>query len=146
MNGREWQLDPRLSGDTLPLGEWPLCKVLLMDDTHYPWLILVPRVLSAAELIDLDPEQRAQLSCETDAAALALRNVFSPDKLNVAALGNVVRQLHVHVIARFKADAAWPAPVWGAVPVEKRPGSQSDALRAQLRDALHATLPFEDFE
>lgn len=146
MNGREWQLDPRLAGDTLPLGEWPLCKVLLMDDTHYPWLILVPRVLSAAELIDLDPEQRAQLSRETDAAALALRNVFSPDKLNVAALGNVVRQLHVHVIARFKADAAWPAPVWGAVPVEKRPGSQSDALRGQLRNALHAALPFEDFE
>lgn len=146
MNGREWQLDPRLSGDTLPLGEWPLCKVLLMDDTHYPWLILVPRVLSAAELIDLDPGQRAQLSRETDAAALALRNVFSPDKLNVAALGNVVRQLHVHVIARFKADAAWPAPVWGAVAVEKRLDSQSDALRVQLRDALHAALPFEDFE
>lgn len=146
MNGNAWQLDARLAGDTLPLGDWPLCKVLLMDDTHYPWLILVPRVKSAAELIDLDTQQRAQLSLETDAAARALRNVFSPDKLNVAALGNVVRQLHVHVIARFKADAAWPAPVWGAVPAEKRPHSQSDALCAQLRSALHDTLPFKDFE
>ena len=143
MSSSEWRLDPRLAADTLALGRWPLCHVLLMDDTHYPWLVLVPEVVGVTEIIDLAAAQRAQLAVETDAAARALREVFSPDKLNVAALGNVVSQLHVHVVARFKADAAWPAPVWGAVPVEKRPHAQSLALRAQLREALSHVLPME---
>lgn len=144
MSQTHWQLDARLQADTLPLGDWPVCRVLLMDDTHYPWLILVPRVPSVSELVDLSAEQRAQAAVEVDSAAHALRDVFAPDKLNVAALGNVVNQLHIHVIARFKADAAWPAPVWGAFPVEKRPSQQSDALSAQLREALHARLPLQE--
>lgn len=86
-----------------------------MDDANYPWLILVPRVLAARELIDLDADQRRQLSDETDRAGRLLRDAFRPHKLNVAALGNVVAQLHVHVIARFEDDPAWPAPVWGRV-------------------------------
>lgn len=139
-----WQLDPQLAADSLSLLSWPLCDVLLMDDAHYPWLILVPRIPYASELIDLPERDRMQLSTETDAAAHALRAVFSPDKLNIAALGNVVRQLHVHVIARFKADAAWPAPVWGAVPVEKRPGTQSEALRAQVLEALHQAMTLKE--
>ncbi len=86
-----------------------------MDDANYPWLILVPRVIEARELIDLEIGQRRQLSDETDRAARLLRNAFRPHKLNVAALGNIVAQLHVHVIARFEDDPAWPAPVWGRV-------------------------------
>ena len=86
-----------------------------MDDANYPWLILVPRVADARDLIDLDDAQRHRLSDETDRAGRLLSDAFRPRKLNVAALGNVVAQLHVHVIARFENDPAWPAPVWGRV-------------------------------
>lgn len=109
-----WHLDPRLADDSAPVMELPLCEVRLMDDANHPWLILVPRVPEAVEIIDLDPTQRTQLSAEIDAAARVLKALFKPDKLNVAALGNQVPQLHVHVIARFHNDIAWPRPVWGA--------------------------------
>lgn len=108
-----WQLDPRLANDTHPLAHLDLCELRLMDDANYPWLILVPRVEGATELIDLDAAQRQRLTEEIDLAARLLRDLLRPDKLNVAALGNVVSQLHVHVIARFRQDNAWPAPVWG---------------------------------
>lgn len=110
-------LDPRLAADSHGVAELALSSLRLMDDSQYPWLILVPRVAGARELIDLDPAQRRQLGAETDQAARLLRQAFAPFKLNVAALGNVVEQLHVHVIARFRDDPAWPAPVWGRLPV-----------------------------
>jgi diadenosine tetraphosphate (Ap4A) HIT family hydrolase len=84
-----------------------------MDDANHPWLVLVPRVADCVELIDLDATQRVQLTTEIDAACRALKALFKPDKLNVAALGNLVPQLHVHVIARYTHDIAWPRPVWG---------------------------------
>lgn len=110
-----YALDPRLAADSHPVRTLPLCELRLMDDANYPWLILVPRVAGARELIDLDPVQRRTLSDEIDLALRLLRNGFRPHKLNVAALGNLVPQLHVHVIARFEDDPAWPAPVWGRV-------------------------------
>ena len=113
--GHAWHLDPRLADDTHPLASWPLCELRLMDDANYPWLVLVPRVAGAVELLDLDAAQRHALTDEIDAAARALSAVARPHKLNVAALGNLVPQLHVHVIARFREDPAWPAPVWGRV-------------------------------
>jgi diadenosine tetraphosphate (Ap4A) HIT family hydrolase len=109
-----WQLHPQLADDTAPVIELPLCEVRLMDDANHPWLVLVPRVAGAVELIDLDAAQRAQLTSEIDAACRALKALFKPHKLNVAALGNLVPQLHVHVIARYTDDIAWPRPVWGA--------------------------------
>ena len=109
-----WQLHPQLADDTTPVIELPLCEVRLMDDANHPWLVLVPRVAGITEIIDLDPAQRLQLSEEIDTACRALRTLFKPDKLNVAALGNLVPQLHVHVIARYRSDIAWPRPVWGA--------------------------------
>jgi diadenosine tetraphosphate (Ap4A) HIT family hydrolase len=109
-----WHLDPRLADDTAPVIELPLCEVRLMDDANHPWLVLVPRVADAVELVDLDPAQRTQLTTEIDAASRALRALFKPHKLNIAALGNLVPQLHVHVIARYTDDIAWPRPVWGA--------------------------------
>lgn len=108
-----WQLHPQLAEDTTPVIELALCEVRLMDDANHPWLVLVPRVADAVELIDLDPDQRMQLTTEIDAVSRALKALFQPDKLNVAALGNIVAQLHVHVIARFHDDIAWPRPVWG---------------------------------
>lgn len=108
-------LDPQLAADTHPLARYALCDLRLMDESHYPWLILVPRIPGARELSDLDAPQRHQLSDEIERASRLLHDAFSPYKLNVAALGNVVAQLHVHVIARFEDDPAWPAPVWGKV-------------------------------
>lgn len=109
-----FQLDPRLAADTHALGKLELSRVLLMDDARFPWLILVPRRTGLRELTDLgQPEQRVLLD-EIDRCARALQTLFVPDKLNIATLGNVVAQLHVHVIARFKSDVAWPRPVWGA--------------------------------
>ena len=109
-----WHLDPRLADDTAPVTDLPLCEVRLMDDANHPWLVLVPKVQDAVELIDLTPSQRTLLNAEIAIASRALKTLFKPDKLNVAALGNLVPQLHVHVIARFHDDIAWPRPVWGA--------------------------------
>lgn len=109
-----WHLDARLADDTAPVIDLKLCEVRLMDDANHPWLVLVPKVADAVELIDLSPAQRDQLTAEIDTAARALKTLFKPHKLNVAALGNLVPQLHVHVIARYTHDIAWPRPVWGA--------------------------------
>ena len=108
-----WHLHPQLADDTTPVIELPLCEVRLMDDANHPWLVLVPRVADMVEIMDLDTAQRTQLTAEIDIACRALKVLFKPDKLNVAALGNLVPQLHVYVIARYKDDIAWPRPVWG---------------------------------
>jgi diadenosine tetraphosphate (Ap4A) HIT family hydrolase len=108
-----FQLDARLADDSHPLLELALCEVRLMDDANYPWLVLVPRLAGARELTDLDAAQRAVLMEEIALAGRVLAATVRPYKLNVAALGNLVPQLHVHVIARFEDDPAWPAPVWG---------------------------------
>jgi diadenosine tetraphosphate (Ap4A) HIT family hydrolase len=110
-----YALHPQLDADTHPLASFGLSDVRLMDDANYPWLILVPRVAEARELIDLDPAQRHVLTDEVDRVSRALRDAFRPFKLNVAVLGNLVPQLHVHVIARQESDPAWPSPVWGRV-------------------------------
>jgi diadenosine tetraphosphate (Ap4A) HIT family hydrolase len=132
----DWQLHPQLAADSHPLTTFALCELRLMDDTNYPWLVLVPRVPEAQELIDLRSAERHLLSDEIDRAARALRAVFRPRKLNVAALGNVVSQLHVHVIARFEEDPAWPAPVWGRVAAQPYTPEQLVDRITRLQDAL----------
>ncbi len=114
-------LDQNLDRDTIPLGRMALARVLLMNDARYPWIILVPEKPDLAEIIDLAEEDRQQLMREIAAASEALKALFNPDKLNVGALGNRVRQLHVHVLARFQSDAAWPGPVWGVGQAEAYP-------------------------
>ncbi len=106
-------LDPRLSADTHPVGDLALCSVLLMDDARFPWLILVPRRDGLSELTDLSPADAAAAFEEIRIAVRVIQALARPDKVNVAALGNVVPQLHVHVVARFRSDPAWPGPVWG---------------------------------
>lgn len=108
-----FKLDPRLTADTVEITRLPLSSVRLMNDARYPWLILVPMREDAAELLDLSESDRQQLWREIDSASAVLKRRFSPHKLNVAALGNMVRQLHVHVVARHLDDDAWPNPVWG---------------------------------
>lgn len=111
-----WSLDPQLARDTTALGDLPLSRVLVSNDANYPWLLLVPRRAGASEIIDLDEREQALLWAEIAGAGRALKAVTQCDKLNIAALGNVVAQLHVHVIARRHGDPAWPKPVWGAAP------------------------------
>ncbi len=106
-------LDPRLAGDTHAVCDLALSRVLLMDDARWPWLILVPRRAGLRELLDLDPDAQQVLLDEINRVARLLQARHAADKLNIAALGNVVAQLHVHVIARQVGDPAWPAPVWG---------------------------------
>ena len=131
-----YELHPQLAADTHPLGTLGLCELRLMDDANYPWLVLVPRVAAARELIDLDAVQRHQLTDEIDLAARLLRDAFRPHKLNVAALGNLVPQLHLHVIAREENDPAWPAPVWGRVAARPYPPEALVERVRLLRDLL----------
>jgi diadenosine tetraphosphate (Ap4A) HIT family hydrolase len=111
-----WSLHPQLQKDTVDIGDLPLSRVLVIKDAHYPWLLLVPRREDITEIIDLDEVAQAQLMAEIARVGRALKEVTKCDKLNVAALGNVVPQLHVHLIARRSSDAAWPRPVWGVMP------------------------------
>ncbi len=106
----------RFAADSTGIGDLPLSRLLVNKDANYPWLILVPRRKDASEIIDLPEPERAQLMSEIALVASALKQLTRCDKLNIAALGNVVPQLHVHIVARRKGDAAWPGPVWGAVP------------------------------
>ena len=112
----DWSLHTQLTQDTIDIGDLPLSKVHVIKDANYPWLMLVPRRPEKVEIIDLDEVEQAQLMAEVSRAAKALKEITKCDKLNIAALGNVVPQLHVHVIARRTGDAAWPRPVWGVVP------------------------------
>lgn len=113
MSVQPFALDPRLQAETSEIGELALCKVLLMDDSRFPWLILVPKRAGLVEIIDLASADLQRLIEEIATASGVLETATSAYKLNVAALGNVVRQLHVHIISRFENDAAWPSPVWG---------------------------------
>lgn len=124
-------LDPVLAKDTAEIGSLALCRVLLMRDARYAWLILVPARPGLVEIGDLGQADRHLLSDETDRAAAALARLYAPEKINIGALGNVVRQLHVHVVARTTDDPAWPGPVWGHSPaVDYAP----DAMAARCRE------------
>jgi diadenosine tetraphosphate (Ap4A) HIT family hydrolase len=129
-------LDPRLAADTLMVGDLKLCRVLLMNDSRFPWLILVPRRGGLSELHDLSPQERAALIEETALAGEKLKSLTKATKINTGALGNIVSQLHVHVVARLKGDAAWPGPVWG---VGKAEAYASEAAKERVR-ALAAAL------
>jgi diadenosine tetraphosphate (Ap4A) HIT family hydrolase len=108
-----FRLAARLEADSLFLTDWPLCQVRLMDDARFPWLILVPRRPGLEEWTELSAGESAELAREIARAGQVLAQCCKPTKLNIGALGNIVRQLHIHVIARFDTDAAWPGPVWG---------------------------------
>jgi diadenosine tetraphosphate (Ap4A) HIT family hydrolase len=129
-------LHPQLAADTVPVGDLALTRVLLTNDANYPWLILVPRRPGLVDLIDVDPADRAALTAEIDQAARALKAITECEKLNVAALGNVVPQLHVHVIGRRHSDAAWPKPIWGVVPAIPYDAQLRDGFVTALRRAL----------
>ena len=130
-------LDPRLAADSAAIGDLPLSRVLLMNDARFPWLVLVPRQPGLRDLTDLARDDQHALLDEINRCAHVLRALDKPDKLNVAALGNVVAQLHVHVIARHTSDAAWPRPIWGFGESEPYTAPALAARIAHLRTALH---------
>lgn len=110
---REFELHSRLAADAAFVADWKLCRVLLMNDARYPWLILVPRRNDVAEIFELAPEDREMLMAEIAFASERLKHYTHAAKINVGALGNLVPQLHIHIVARNPGDAAWPGPVWG---------------------------------
>jgi len=133
---QDWQLHPTLARDALILGDLPLSRVLLSRDANYPWLVLVPRRPGATEIIDLAEAEQTQLTREIAQVSRALMTAVPCDKLNVAAIGNMVPQLHVHVVARRRDDAAWPKPVWGAVPARVYDAGEMERLASALRAAV----------
>lgn len=140
-----FELDPRLAADSVFIADGPLSQLRLMDDARFPWLLLVPRVPGAAEWVDLDGAAQRLLLAELNMAARLLREQFAPvDKLNIGALGNLVPQLHLHVVGRRIGDAAWPGPVWGSG--ARRPyGGAAPELASRLARSLddfpEAALP-----
>jgi diadenosine tetraphosphate (Ap4A) HIT family hydrolase len=131
-----FRLDDKLAQDTAAVARWPLCHVLLMNDSNYPWLILVPARPGLRDFHDLVPDDMRLATAEITRASKALAALFDPVKLNVAALGNQVAQLHIHVIARRADDPAWPKPVWGAAPAKPYDPAALDARLASLREAF----------
>ena len=113
MDATSFEIDSQLKQTSYPLVSLSVCDLRLVDDQRWPWLLIIPRVPHAVELIDISPELRGGVWLEIDHVARVMRDQFSPHKLNIAALGNQVRQLHIHCIARFPDDDAWPNPVWG---------------------------------
>lgn len=133
----DFVLHERLAAETVELDRWDLSRVLLMNDNNYVWLILVPQRPDLRELHDLQAPDLLRCAAEIVRASRTLERMFEPTKINVAALGNQVPQLHIHVVARFETDPAWPGPVWGAVPPDPY---EADDLE-QMREAL--TRAFE---
>jgi diadenosine tetraphosphate (Ap4A) HIT family hydrolase len=131
-----WTLHRQLESDTTAVGDLPLSRLLLANDANYPWLLLVPRRAGASEIIDLADAEQIELATEIARVSRTLKAVTPCDKLNVAALGNVVPQLHVHLIARLRGDPAWPKPVWGAAPARDYDPAERERLVAALRGQL----------
>ena len=136
MSEAGFTLDPRLQADTRPVASLALCDVLLMNDARFPWLVLVPRRAGMVEICDLSPDEQAVLWQEANHVSQVLRSIAPFDKLNLGALGNIVRQLHIHVVGRREGDAAWPGPVWGFGRAEPYASQSLEMLMAQLRSAL----------
>lgn len=137
---QDFELHPRLAADTIIVGDWPLCRLLLMNDAQYPWAILVPRRTGLREAYELAPADQLQLLTESNHLGREMMRRFDGEKLNVAALGNLVPQLHVHHVVRSSADAAWPAPVWGKQPAMAY-GTPALAQRLAQMQSILQDLP-----
>ena len=136
MTADPFQLHDRLAADTALIVTWPLCQIRLMLDQTYPWLILVPARTGLRELHELASQDRMTAMEEITRASRALEGLHRPDKINIGAIGNMVPQLHIHIVARFKTDPAWPSPPWGAVPPTPYTAAERDQAITQLKEIL----------
>ncbi len=132
----DFELHQRLAADTIVVGDWPLCRLLLMNDSQYPWAILVPRRVGLREAYELQTADQLQLLAESNHLGREMMQRFAGEKLNVAALGNMVPQLHVHHIVRSSGDPAWPAPVWGKHPAIAYDATQLEQRMAQMHSVM----------
>ncbi|MGR8929429.1 MAG: HIT domain-containing protein [Gammaproteobacteria bacterium] len=131
-----FQLHPRLQQDCFSVGDFPLSKVLMMNDSQYPWFILVPRRNNISEIYQLCEEDRQQLMAESCLLSEKLMEIYQPDKLNIAAIGNLVPQLHIHHVARYRDDQAWPAPIWGKLSPVPYDEQESNTQIARVLESL----------
>ena len=136
MSETTFNLHPQLATDGIELADFPLCKLLLCNDSAYPWFILVPKVADISEIYQLDWQQQQQLLNESSLLSELLMQVFAGEKMNVAALGNVVEQLHLHHVVRFKDDAHWPKPIWGQQALTPYSDEEIATLKAKLLPQL----------
>lgn len=132
----DFQLHERLRADTIGLGSTSLCEIRLMNDSTWPWVLLVPAVPGVREIYQLSADQQHQLVRESSALSEAMMDVFGGDKMNVAALGNMVPQLHLHHIVRFEGDPAWPGPIWGKQPPVPYAEEELERVRERLAPVL----------
>ena len=139
-----FQLHKRLEADTLVIGEFPLSLVLLSKDANYPWVILVPKREGITEIYQLTETDQQQLLKESSVLAEAMEGLIKPDKLNIATIGNIIPQLHMHHVARFESDSAWPGPVWEATPSTSYSAQQQASMLADLHRALSSLLLSSD--
>lgn len=139
MNDPHFSLHPQLEADTFAIADLKLCRLLLANDSNYPWIILVPRRINIKEAHKLKSVDQQQLLKESNASCAVLEKLFTPDKLNIAALGNMVPQLHIHHIARFTTDTVWPAPVWGAT----KAVPYSEPAASELKNKLIKNINLE---
>ncbi len=131
-----FELHPQLQQDTILLGHFPLCDLLLMNDASYPWFILVPRRSDVGEIFHLSEQDQNQLIKESSILSTGLNDTYTAEKMNVAALGNKVRQLHIHHVVRFSSDAAWPEPVWGKAPAKAYSTEQITEVLSRVNGLL----------
>lgn len=137
-----FELHSDLQRDCFVVGDFPLCRLLAMNDATYPWFVLVPRRTGLRELFEMTDDDQVQFMRESTQLASALVREFNADKMNVAALGNVTPQLHIHHIVRYKTDPAWPAPIWGKFPLRPYRDAERTALLARLRTCLPDNFKF----
>lgn len=131
-----FELHPQLAADGIVIGDFPLSRLLLLNDSQYPWFVLVPRRQGITEMFELSEADQLQLHQEVMTLGRGLKHAFAADKMNIAALGNMVSQLHVHIIVRYRDDPAWPAPIWGKSPAVP----YSEDARQQRLDKLKPLL------
>jgi len=142
LTSAQFILHPQLANDCFEVADFPLCKLLLCNDSAYPWFILVPKVNEIADIYQLDWQQQQQLLNESSLLSELLMQVFDGDKMNVAALGNVVEQLHVHHVVRYKNDISWPKPIWGQQPLTPYSDDDFLVLKEKLLPKLSVILEF----
>ncbi|MEM5528507.1 HIT domain-containing protein [Gammaproteobacteria bacterium AS21] len=135
-----FELDRQLAADSIVLGDFPLCQLLLINDRQYPWFVLVPRRAGISELYHLSDSDRVQMMVESCDLSAALADGYAASKMNVAAIGNVVNQLHVHHVVRFESDASWPAPIWGKFPAKAYTSVEIEAIDKKVKSLLETTL------
>jgi len=127
-----FQLHPRLQQDSIEIGKFSLSKFLLINDSQYPWFILVPEKIDITEIYQLSEKDQQQLQKESSLVAKKLASLYNADKMNIAAIGNMVPQLHIHHVVRYKNDIAWPAPIWGKFDTVPYSAAQLDKIKKQI--------------